>query len=176
MDPPPIPVLPSQCLRLTAKILLRRLQPKGGFKFKIFWPAFSGYHRGTQGGGVSQPNAPPPYPFRLWLLLATFGKRSAFGVPFVLKGTEGNRQILCLSAGKWGKDRGRGKQLNSCAGRPRRAGDTQGCIRTAVHRRRRGADPRIPRPGPCHDARALRWPLSSPVVCSRGQKSDTGQK
>ena len=39
---------------------------------------------------MSQPNAPPPYPFRLWLLLATFGKRSAFGVPFVLKGTEGS--------------------------------------------------------------------------------------
>ena len=55
-DPPP-PLLPFQCLRLTAKILLRRLQRQVDLSLTIFGlpPA-----RGTHGGGVFQPNPPPP--------------------------------------------------------------------------------------------------------------------
>ena len=38
----PPPPLPFQCLRLTAKILLRRLRCQEDLSFKIFWPAFGG--------------------------------------------------------------------------------------------------------------------------------------
>ena len=64
---PPIdpPLLPFQCLRLTAKILPRRLRCQEDLSFKIFRPAFGGDHRGTLGGGgggggPSQPPLPPP--------------------------------------------------------------------------------------------------------------------
>ena len=54
--PPPPPPLPmfeadSQNFALTPR----------GFKLKILWPAFAGDHRGTRGGGGSQPNNPPPF-------------------------------------------------------------------------------------------------------------------
>ena len=55
LDPPPF--LPFQCLRLTAKILLRRLRCQEDLSLKIFGLPSAG----TQGGG-SQP--PPPPPFR----------------------------------------------------------------------------------------------------------------
>ena len=61
---PPLPLdplLPFQCLRLTAKILLRCQEDLGS---KHFWRAFGDDHRGTLGGGGSQPNPPPPPPFR----------------------------------------------------------------------------------------------------------------
>ena len=54
LDPPP----PFQCLRLTAKILLQRQED---LSVKIFWPAFGRGHRGTLGGGGSQPNPPAPF-------------------------------------------------------------------------------------------------------------------
>ena len=50
--PPPPPLLPFQCLRLTAKILLRRLRCQEDTLTK-FWRAFGGDHRGTPGGGGS---------------------------------------------------------------------------------------------------------------------------
>ena len=65
LDPPPSPppLLPFHCLRLTAKVLLRRLRCQEDLSFKFFWPAFGGDHRGTVGGrGWSQPNPLPPPP------------------------------------------------------------------------------------------------------------------
>ena len=53
------PFLPFQCLRLTAKILHRRLQRQEDLSLKNSWPAFGADHRGTLGGGGSQPNLPP---------------------------------------------------------------------------------------------------------------------
>ena len=46
LDPLPFPppLLPFQCLRLTAKTLLRHLRRH---ELKNFWPAFGGDHRGT---------------------------------------------------------------------------------------------------------------------------------
>ena len=38
----------------------------GGFELKIFWLAFGGDHRGTLGGGGSQPNPPHPLVRRPW--------------------------------------------------------------------------------------------------------------
>ena len=57
--PPDPPLLPFQCLRLTAKILLEQPLAPRGFKPKTFWPAFSGDHRGTIGGGGVRPNPAP---------------------------------------------------------------------------------------------------------------------
>ena len=55
---PPFPV-PFQCLRLTAKILIRWQED---LRCKIFRPAFGGNHRGTLGGGgvPAKPLPPPP--------------------------------------------------------------------------------------------------------------------
>ena len=53
------PFLPFQCLRLTAKILLRCLWRQEDLSLKNFWPTFGGDHRGTQRRGVP-PNPPPP--------------------------------------------------------------------------------------------------------------------
>ena len=52
-----------QCLRLTAKTLLRRLRCQEDLRFKNFRPAFGGDHRGTLGGG-GVPAKPPSPPFR----------------------------------------------------------------------------------------------------------------
>ena len=55
--PGPPPLLPFQCWRLTAKILLRRLRIQEDLRLKIFGPPSAG----TIGeGGVSLPNPPPP--------------------------------------------------------------------------------------------------------------------
>ena len=62
LDPPP-PLLPFQCLRLTAKILLRPLRCQEDLRLKRFG-TFGGDHRGTLGGGGSQPNPPPPPPMQ----------------------------------------------------------------------------------------------------------------
>ena len=58
--PPLPPLLPFQCLGLTAKILLRRLWCQEDLSFKCFWPAFGGDHKRTLGGGGSQPKPPSP--------------------------------------------------------------------------------------------------------------------
>ena len=55
---PPPPLLPFQCLRLTAKVLLRRLRCQEDLRFKCFGKG--GDHRGTLGGRGSQPNPLPP--------------------------------------------------------------------------------------------------------------------
>ena len=62
LDPPPLPLLPFQCLRLTANILLQCLRCQEDLSFNIFGLPSAG-HRGALGGGGSQPNAPSP-PFR----------------------------------------------------------------------------------------------------------------
>ena len=58
-DPPlsPLPIFEADRHNFTWAPLA-----PGGFKVKFFRAAFGGDHRGTQGGGVSQPN--PPYPPR----------------------------------------------------------------------------------------------------------------
>ena len=59
--PPPLP--PFQCLKLTAKFFASAPSTPGGFTLQNFRPAFGGDHRGTPGGGGSQPNPPfPPLP------------------------------------------------------------------------------------------------------------------
>ena len=47
----PRPLLPFQCLRLTAKNFAAAPSVPRGFKLHIFWPAIGGDHRGTLGGG-----------------------------------------------------------------------------------------------------------------------------
>ena len=54
LDPPAL--LPFKCLRLTAKILFRRLRCPEDLGFKSFGPPSAG----TLGGGGSQPNPPSP--------------------------------------------------------------------------------------------------------------------
>ena len=57
LDPPPL--LPFQCLRLTAKILLRRLRCQEVLGFKMFAPPSAGAIGGpSEEGGPSHP--PPP--------------------------------------------------------------------------------------------------------------------
>ena len=56
-DPPPL--LPFHCLRLTAKILLRRLRCQEDLRFKIL----GGDERGTLGGGGVPAKPPAPRPF-----------------------------------------------------------------------------------------------------------------
>ena len=60
--PGPPPLLPFQCSRLTAKILLQCLRCQEDLALKFFRPSFGGDHRGTQGGGMSPPNPPAPPP------------------------------------------------------------------------------------------------------------------
>ena len=68
MYPPPPrtpPLLPFQCLRLTAKILLRPLRCQEDLRFKISGPSSAGAIGGPweEGGweeGGSQPNPPTP--------------------------------------------------------------------------------------------------------------------
>ena len=55
---PPPPLLPFRCLRLTVKILLRRLRCQEDLIFKKFWPTFGGDRRGTLGGGGGVPAKP----------------------------------------------------------------------------------------------------------------------
>ena len=63
MPPPGPPSPPLQCLRLTAKSLLRRLRCQEDLSLKKkVWPAFGRDHKGTQGGRGSQPPPPPPQP------------------------------------------------------------------------------------------------------------------
>ena len=57
--PPP---LLFQCLRLTAKNLLRCLRCQEDLRFKNFWSAFGGDHRGTVGGGGVPAKPPSPAP------------------------------------------------------------------------------------------------------------------
>ena len=59
--PPPTPLLPFQCLRLTATIVLRRLRCREELSLKIF---FGLDHRGTLGGGGVPANPPSP-PFQI---------------------------------------------------------------------------------------------------------------
>ena len=63
---PPPPLLPFQCLRLTAKFLLRRLRCQEDLSFKIVGPPSAGAIGGpSEEGGPSQtplPFRPPPYP------------------------------------------------------------------------------------------------------------------
>ena len=56
------PLLPFQCLRLTAKVLLRRLRCQQDLGFKILAPPSAGTIGGPQEEGGSQPPAPfrPP--------------------------------------------------------------------------------------------------------------------
>ena len=63
LTPIPPPLLPFQCLRLTAKILLRRLRCQEDLGFKNFRPAFAGDRRGTLGGGGGPSQRPPLPPF-----------------------------------------------------------------------------------------------------------------
>ena len=60
--PPGPPSLPFQCLRLTAKILLRRLRWQEDLRFKMFGPPSAGTTRGPSEEGGSQPNPPPSPP------------------------------------------------------------------------------------------------------------------
>ena len=62
--PGPPPLLPFQCLRLTAKSLLRHLRCQEDLRFKILRPAFGGDHRGALGGGCVPAKPLPPPPFR----------------------------------------------------------------------------------------------------------------
>ena len=58
------PLLPFQCSRLTAKILLRRLRCQEDLRFKMFGPLSAGTTGGPwEEGRGSQPNPPSP-PFR----------------------------------------------------------------------------------------------------------------
>ena len=56
------PPLPFQCLRLTAKILLRRLRCQEDLRLKFCWPAFAWDHRGGPGrrGVPAKTPSPPP--------------------------------------------------------------------------------------------------------------------
>ena len=54
-SPPPLPILEADSHNFASA----PLAPRG---FKHSPPTFGGDHRGTQGGGVSQPNPPPPRP------------------------------------------------------------------------------------------------------------------
>ena len=60
LDPPSPPLLPFQCLRLTAKILLRRLQFQEDLSFKNFGPPSAGTIGGPREEWGSQPTSPPP--------------------------------------------------------------------------------------------------------------------
>ena len=63
MPPPPPgppPLLPFQCLRLTARILLRRIRRRKDLSLKNFGPPSAGTIRGPWEEGGSQPNPPPP--------------------------------------------------------------------------------------------------------------------
>ena len=55
----PPPLLPFPCLRLTAKILLRRLRCQEDFKLQNFRPAFGRDHR--RGVAAKPPSLPPPF-------------------------------------------------------------------------------------------------------------------
>ena len=55
----PPPLLPFQCLRLTAKSF-SSAPSVPGFTFQKFWPPFGGDHRGTLRGGGGGPSQPPP--------------------------------------------------------------------------------------------------------------------
>ena len=57
--PGPPPILPFQCLRLTAKFLLRCLRGQEDFCFKNFRPAFGGDHRGRGSPPLHTPPSPP---------------------------------------------------------------------------------------------------------------------
>ena len=58
--PDPPPPSPSQCLRLTAKILFRRLRCQEDLRFKILGPPPAGTIGGPwEEGGPSQPPSPP---------------------------------------------------------------------------------------------------------------------
>ena len=56
--PPPLPMFETDSQK--KNVLLRRLRCQEDLSFKIFGPAFGWNHRGTLGGGVSQPSPPPP--------------------------------------------------------------------------------------------------------------------
>ena len=99
--PGPPPLLLFQCLGLTPKILLRRLQCQEYLSFKIFRPAFGGDHMWTQGGGGSQPPPPPSVGDVGWVPWAQGGgagqSRGAAGyIP-----TQ-QRQQPALTSGEWG--------------------------------------------------------------------------
>ena len=59
IDPPPL--LPFQCLRLTAKIVLRRLRCQEDLSFTIFSPPSAGTIGGPKEEGGVPANPPPPF-------------------------------------------------------------------------------------------------------------------
>ena len=67
--PPPPPSLPFQCLRLTAKILLRRLWCQEDLRLKISGPPLAGTIGGPWEEGGGQPNPLPPPPLQTAPLL-----------------------------------------------------------------------------------------------------------
>ena len=82
--PPPSrtpPLLPFQCLRLTAKILLRRLRCQEDLRFKIVGPPSAGTIGGPleEGGSpANPPSTPPPPPST-----TSLGQGTGAGVPCV---------------------------------------------------------------------------------------------
>ena len=63
-SPPPL-LLPFQCLRLTAEVLLRRLRCQEDLRFKNIRPPFGGGPQGDprrRGGSQPNPPSPPPSP------------------------------------------------------------------------------------------------------------------